>query len=313
MDSRIAILVGTVVVLLVLSRGVKIVQQGTVAVVTTFGRYTRVIRPGIGFVVPFVQRVQSRPSVQNRSIELQFQAITADQANVYFRAMLLYSVKDEAEETIKSVAFKFISETDLLTAMTRTVEAVTRGFVATKRQAEILGLRGEIVAEAKSHLDDVLAGWGYHLIDLQLNDITFDQAITASMAQVVATANLKAAAINEGEALLIKKTKEAEAEGAAIRIAAEAEAEAARKRGEGVRLFRAEVAQGLAEASSQLRAAGVDDGLVWFAMWTETVRQAAETGTGNVIFLDGSAEGMERTMRQMLAMGRNATGGDGES
>ena len=80
-----------------------------------------------------------------------------------------------------------------------------------------------------------------------------------------------------------------------------------------MRLFRAEVAQGLAEASSQLRAAGVDDGLVWFAMWTETVRQAAETGTGNVIFLDGSAEGMERTMRQMLAMGRNATGGDGES
>ena len=167
--------------------------------------------------------------------------------------------------------------------------------------------------EPRGYLDDVLAGWGYHLIDLQLNDITFDQAITASMAQVVATANLKAAAINEGEALLIKKTKEAEAEGAAIRIAAEAEAEAARKRGEGVRLFRAEVAQGLAEASSQLRSAGVDDGLVWFAMWTETVRQAAEAGTGNVIFLDGSAEGMERTMRQMLAMGRNATGGDGES
>jgi regulator of protease activity HflC (stomatin/prohibitin superfamily) len=282
--------------------GVRVVQQGTVAVVTTFGRYTRVIRPGLGFLIPLVQKIQSRPSVQNRSIEMQFQAITADQANVYFRAMLLYSVKDEHEETIKAVAFKFISIEDLLTAMTRTVEAITRGFVATKRQAEILGLRSEIVAEAKTHLDDVLADWGYHLIDLQLNDITFDEVITASMAQVVATANLKAAAVNEGDALLIKKTKEAEAEGAAIRIAADAEAEAARKRGEGVRLFRTEVAQGLADASRQLRDAGSDDALVWFAMWTETVRQAAETGTGNVIFLDGSAEGMERTMRQLIAI-----------
>ena len=52
----IPVLIGIAVVLLVLVRGVKMVQQGTVAVVTTFGRYTRVIRPGIGFVVPFVPR-----------------------------------------------------------------------------------------------------------------------------------------------------------------------------------------------------------------------------------------------------------------
>ena len=64
------------------------------------------------------------------------------------------------------------------------------------------------------------------------------------MSKVVASNNLKAAAENEGQALLITKTKSAEAEGNAIKISAEAEKEAARLRGQGVALFRMEVAQG---------------------------------------------------------------------
>ena len=99
--------------------------------------------------------------------------------------MMVYGAINEQEETIKNIAFKFVSEKDFLTALVRSVEGSTRGFVATKRQAEILGLRGEIVAEVKDNLDHVIETWGYHLIDLQLNDITFDQAITTSMAQVV--------------------------------------------------------------------------------------------------------------------------------
>ncbi len=48
-------------------------------------------------------------------------------------------------KTIKKVAFKFLSERDLMQALTRTIEGTIRSFVATKRQAEILGLRKEIV------------------------------------------------------------------------------------------------------------------------------------------------------------------------
>jgi regulator of protease activity HflC (stomatin/prohibitin superfamily) len=298
--SGIAIL--GILLLLVLSRAIFVVRQGTVAVITTFGRYSRIVRPGLGFRIPIAQKIQSRISVQNRSMELAFQAITQDQANVYFKAMLLFSVKDDAEDTIKRVAFRFIDQESLTIALVRTVEAITRGFVATKKQAEILGLRAEIIAEAKNHLDDTLADWGYHLIDLQLNDITFDEVITESMAKVVASANLRAAAVNEGEALYIKRTKEAEAEGAAIQIAAKAEAEAAQRRGEGVRKFRAEVAAGLADATKAVQDAGANENLVMFAMWTETVRDAVERGNGNVIFLDGSPSGMEETLRRMTAL-----------
>lgn len=78
----------------VLFLGLKTVQQGNVAVVTIFGKYRRVIRPGLNFLIPFIETVFKRVSTQNRSVELEFQAVTNDQANVYFKSMLLFSVQD---------------------------------------------------------------------------------------------------------------------------------------------------------------------------------------------------------------------------
>lgn len=315
MDSAlIVVIVAVVLVLLLVLSSVKTVAQGSVAVTTLFGKYRSARRPGLNFLIPFVEKIFRRISTQNRAVELQFQAITADQANVYFTAMMVYSVINESEDTIKNVAFKFVSEKDFLTALVRSVEGSTRGYVATMRQAEILGLRGEIVKEVKENLDVTLEGWGYHLMDLQLNDITFDQAITTSMAQVVASNNLKAAATNEGDALLIRKTKEAEADGTAIRIAAEAERTAAQLRGQGVALFREEVARGLAQAANEMESNNVDAALILFSMWTEAVRDVADKGRGNIIFLDGSPEGMQKQFKDLMALQTldvSARGGNG--
>ncbi|MEO5681324.1 MAG: SPFH domain-containing protein [Chitinophagaceae bacterium] len=282
--------------------GLVTVNQGFINVITMFGKFRRILKPGLNFKIPFLEVVAKRISIQNRSVELEFQAVTADQANVYFKSMLLYAVQNADEETIKRVAFKFISERDLMQALTRTIEGSIRAFVATKRQAEILGLRKEIVEFVKDQIDQSLEEWGYHLLDLQINDITFDQAIIDSMSKVVASSNLKAAAENEGQALLITKTKFAEAEGNAIKIAAEAERQAAQLRGQGVALFREEVAKGMSQAAEQMKQANLDTNVILFSMWTEAIKNFAEIGKGNVIFLDGSAEGMEKTMKQIQAM-----------
>jgi regulator of protease activity HflC (stomatin/prohibitin superfamily) len=286
------------------------VQQGSVAIITMFGKYRRILYPGLNFRIPFLEVVYRKVSIQNRSIELDFQAITQDQANVYFKAMLLYSVFDNREETLKNVAFKFVNDRDFMTALIRTIEGSIRGFVATKRQAEILALRKEIVESVKEGIDAVLESWGYHLIDLQLNDITFDEVITKSMAQVVASSNLKAAAENEGQALLITKTKAAEAEGNAIKISAEAEKIAAQLRGEGIALFRKEVAKGMSDAAIEMKEADLDSSFLLFSMWTEAIKNFASDGNGNVIFLDGSTDGMNKTLKEMMAMNQiDATAG----
>lgn len=294
-------LVLVVLIILALMMSFVTVQQGTVAVITVFGKYKRIMGPGLNMRIPFIEQIFRRISYQNRSNELKFQAITQDQANVYFSAMMLFSVLNQDSETIQNVAFKFIDDRNLMLSLNRSVEGAVRAFVATKKQSEILQLRNEIILHVKEQLDIQLEGWGYHLLDLQINDITFDEEIIKSMAKVVASNNLKAAAENEGQALLITKTKVAEAEGNAIKISAEAERMAAQLRGQGVALFREEVARGMATAAKEMESANLDASYILFSMWTDAIKHFAEYGKGNTIFLDGSSNGYQKTMQQLMS------------
>ena len=302
MQGQIATFLVVFIVLIILFSSFVTVKQGTIAVITVFGKYRRILTPGLNFKIPLIEAIYSKISIQNRSVELEFQAVTFDQANVYFKAMILFSVLDQQEETIKNVAFKFVDERNLMQALIRTVEGSIRAFVATKRQSEVLILRRDIVEHVKEQLDLILEGWGYHLQDLQLNDITFDEVIMKSMSQVVASNNLKAAAENEGQALLITKTKAAEAEGNAIKISAEAERQASQLRGQGVALFRQEVAKGMSAAAKEMEQAHMDTSVILFTMWTESIKHFAENSEGNVIFLDGSTDSMQQTMKQLMSL-----------
>src|SRR5688572_13988525 len=139
--------------LFVVFSGLFTINQGYIGVITMFGKYQRIARPGLNIKIPILEQVYKKVSIQNRSVELEFQAVTQDQANVYFKSMLLYSVQNADEETIKKVAFKFISEKDMMQALIRTIEGNIRAFVATKKQADVLGLRREIVQYVKVEVD----------------------------------------------------------------------------------------------------------------------------------------------------------------
>src|SRR3954464_5717283 len=134
-----------IVLIIIIFSGLVTVNQGMIAVVTMFGKYQRILRPGLNFKIPVLEQIYRKIRIQNRSVEMEFQAVTYDQANVYFKSMLLYAVQNADEETIKKVAFKFISDKDLMQALVRTIEGNIRSYVATKRQAEILALRKDLV------------------------------------------------------------------------------------------------------------------------------------------------------------------------
>ncbi len=74
------------VLAIIVFTGLVTVNQGTIAVITLFGKYRRILRPGLNFKVPVLEQVFKTVSIQNRSVELEFQAVTLDQANVYFKA-----------------------------------------------------------------------------------------------------------------------------------------------------------------------------------------------------------------------------------
>jgi regulator of protease activity HflC (stomatin/prohibitin superfamily) len=267
------------------------VAENTYAIITSFGKYKRIAEPGFSFKNPLSEKIFKRISIQNNAMEIEFTATTIDQANVDFKALVLYAVIDNSEANLKKVAFKFQSESGFTQALIRSIEAAVRAYVATKKQNQILGIRHEMAEHIKSLLDRNLSDWGYHLIDLQINDILFDEAIMRSMAQVVSSENLKLAAYNEGEAILVKAQKKAEADKIAIILKSEAQAKAEEV-----------MADALAHSSKQLNTSGLDFGYMALIQWMDGMKHIAEHSEGNVIFMDGSSEGMEKTLRQMQSL-----------
>ena len=67
-------------------------------------------------------------------------------------------------------------------------------------------------------------------------------------------------------------------------------------------MFREEVARGMSQAAEQMKQANLDTNVILFSMWTEAIKNFAEAGQGNVIFLDGSPQGMDKNMQQIMAM-----------
>src|SRR6201986_4616465 len=88
------------------------VEQATVAVGTVFGKYHRVMREGLNIKLPW-EKLAYRLSLQNRALQLEFQAITQDQANVKFATMVLYAVAAADEESVKKAVFSFATNQEL--------------------------------------------------------------------------------------------------------------------------------------------------------------------------------------------------------
>jgi regulator of protease activity HflC (stomatin/prohibitin superfamily) len=277
-----------IVALLVLGTSFRTVEQATVAVVTVFGKYHRIMREGLNIKWPW-EKMAYRLSLQNRALQLEFQAITQDQANVKFATMVLYAVAAAEEDAIKKAVFSFASAREFQLALQRTIDGSIRQFVATTKQSDILSMRAEIVEHTKKNLDEVVLAWGYVVRDIQITDMTFDKEIIDSMARVVSSKNLLAAASNEGAALLVKRTKDAEAEAAYKTIGAEADKKASALRGEGLALFRKNIAEGMKEAAERLRGAGVNADFLLFLEYTDALKFVAEHSQGKVIFMDSGA------------------------
>jgi regulator of protease activity HflC (stomatin/prohibitin superfamily) len=300
------ILYPAIALVVILAGSISVIKQGHVGVAVLFGKYNRILRPGLNFRLPFIERVFKYISLQHRSAELEFQAITGDQANVNFKALIIYAVANGQEETVVKAAFKFIDERSFMQSLIRSIEGSIRSYVAVKKQSEILALRTEIVDEVNSHIEHELQDWGFHLVNLQINDISFDEAIMRSMAQVVASNNMMLAAQNEAQAQFITKTRVADAEAQAKRVVAQAEKDADQLRGEGNALLRKQVADGLAEAGKVMESNNVDPAFMLYTMWLDAMKYVVAHSHGNVLSFDGSMDGFDRTMRQMTQLSRDS-------
>ena len=82
-----------ILLIFIVFTGLVTVNQGYIGVVTMFGKYQRILRPGLNFKIPFLEQIYKKVSIQNRSVEMEFQAVTIDQANVFQINAFIFGAK----------------------------------------------------------------------------------------------------------------------------------------------------------------------------------------------------------------------------
>lgn len=171
---NLALIIVPLIILIALGAGsLFTVQQGKVAVVTRFNKLKGFYNPGLNFKVPLIDRVSKTITTMQESVDLAFQAITQDKANVKFSALVIYKAKNMSEEIIMKIAYTFDNTDAFKSSLCRTIEGHVRAFIANMHHDGVLGVRETLAKKLQEDLLETMDKWGYELVDVQINDITF--------------------------------------------------------------------------------------------------------------------------------------------
>jgi regulator of protease activity HflC (stomatin/prohibitin superfamily) len=204
--------VAVVLDIILIALSVRIISPNTVRTVEFLGRFDRILRQGLNFIIPFLEVTKSQV-LYKRNFPVEVEGVTKDNVTAYIGLNVIYYVEDDNSDERDGAIYKSIySIDDARTMMRSTIDEQLRGMIVAFTHKEIFAKREEIGKEIESRLRVRLAGFGYKLDSIQVRDVKLQNTVMEAMNKVVETQKLKEAAMNEGEAAKIMKVKEAEAE-----------------------------------------------------------------------------------------------------
>ena len=236
--GTILLLVFIALVVLVISRSIRIVPQATAGIVERFGRYHRTLNAGLNMVTPFVDRL--RPLIDLREQVVSFPpqpVITRDNLVVGIDTVIYFQVTDARAATYEVANY--------ITAVEQLTVTTLRNVVGGMELEHALTSRDQINSELRSELDEATGKWGIRVGRVELKAIEPPGSIQDSMEKQMRADRDKRAAIlsaegskqsailtaeGERQAAVLKARGESEA--TVLRAEAEATAQAARARGQ---------------------------------------------------------------------------------
>jgi regulator of protease activity HflC (stomatin/prohibitin superfamily) len=226
MDALIVALVLLAVVLGIVSRGVRVVPQATARVVERFGRYQRVLQPGLNLVVPFVDKL--RTSIDLREQVVSFppqQVITKDNLVVGIDIVIYFQVTDPKAATYEIANF--------LQAIEQLSVTTLRNAVGNLQLEESLTSRDTVNSQLGAVLDEATGKWGIKVARVEIKGIEPPASIKDAMEKSMRADREKRATILTAEGEKAGAILEAEGRAQAAVTRARGEAEAAKLRAEG--------------------------------------------------------------------------------
>jgi regulator of protease activity HflC (stomatin/prohibitin superfamily) len=172
--------------------GVKTVPQGYNWTVERFGRYTRMLRPGLNLVVPFVDRIGRRMNVMEQVMDVpQQEVITKDNASVTVDGVLFFQVFDAAKASYEIAA--------LDQAMIKLTMTNIRSVMGAMDLDQMLSHRDEINERLLRVVDAAAAPWGIKVNRIEIKDIIPPEDLIQSMGRQMKAEREKRAEILTAE------------------------------------------------------------------------------------------------------------------
>lgn len=171
---------------------VRIVNEGTEALVERLGRYNRKLRPGLSFIIPFIDTIVLEESMRERLIDVPPQpAISRDNVSLDVDAVVYWKVLD-LERTYYSIE-------DVEAAIRELVITTLRSNIGKMPFEETFFSRDDLNKALLNQLDEATEPWGVKVTRVEVQSIKPPDAVLESMQQQQAAEIKRRATVLEAE------------------------------------------------------------------------------------------------------------------